>query len=47
VTVSASNNWLVFDPRGMSTTGGTTRIVVQRGPFQDAIEINPLGRVVR
>jgi prepilin-type N-terminal cleavage/methylation domain-containing protein len=47
VTVTTTNNWLVFDPRGMSTTWGTTRIVVQRGPFQDDIEINPLGRVVR
>lgn len=47
VTVTTTNNWLVFDPRGLSATGGTTRIVVQRGVFQDAIEINPVGRVLR
>ncbi len=47
VTVTTNNNWLVFDPRGMSATGGTTNIVVRRGAFQDNIQINPLGRVVR
>jgi prepilin-type N-terminal cleavage/methylation domain-containing protein len=47
VTVTTNNNWLVFDSRGMSNTGGTTTIVVRRGAFQDNIQINPLGRVVR
>jgi hypothetical protein len=45
--VTTNNTWLTFDPRGLFTTGGTTKIVVQRGVFQDAIEINPVGRVLR
>jgi prepilin-type N-terminal cleavage/methylation domain-containing protein len=47
VAVTTNNNVLTFDPRGLFTTGGTTKIVVQRGVFQDAIEINPVGRVLR
>jgi len=47
VAVTTNNTWMTFDPRGMYTTGGTTKIVVQRGAFQDAIEINPVGRVLR
>ncbi len=45
--VSASSDSLVFDPRGIGATTGSTTIIVTRGSYADTILISRAGRVLR
>ena len=47
VTLTASRDTLLFDPRGVGMESSNTTISVQRGPYVEGLVISPMGRVLR
>lgn len=47
VTLAATRDSLVFDPRGLGMEGGATTMVVSRSGYADTVRITPVGSIVR